>query len=1327
MKFVSLVAVVAMSGNCLAGLQFLDLQGEIDRASAGGVVTVPAGEWEVKPIVLKSDLTLRLEKGATIFASTNISDYVATPGARAFIFAEGATNLVVEGEGTICGRGWAFTEMKGIKGESQPQLLPVLMRYSRCRNLRLEGITYRDGGAWGCHLRNCDGVVVRRVKANNHVNHTNDGLDIESRNVLVEDCEFDADDDAVCLKSESDPAFPVENVEVRNCKMASCCNAIKFGTGSYGDFRNIDIHDCTLVRATGNHCFSWWKVMPGVKEGISGLSALALEVVDGGRMENVRIRDINIVEGYQNPIFIRLGRRHPPAKGQRTYLKDVVIENVTGAAESLFPCIIAGVPGGRVKGVTLRNIDLTFPGGETSKWRRTEIPENEAGYPKHYMWNYNPLPAYGFYLRHADDITFENVRLKLLSHDDRVPILSEDSGVRGDLTCRGPFGEVRFGLTPFKGGQRFTCEKLALKDGDEYAYALSPACCKYLGWRANILSDDTNAVALRVYSPKAKMFVSHTEISAVVKEGDSFGYASGPRKGFRKRLAAMSLDSGAPCTKAGGAWSLSSDLCRRSYLHAIDPSMTNLESFISFCERAGFGTLHLREGWCEGFGHYTVNRKAFPNGLDDLKRAVARIHAAGLKAGFHTLTACINPNDDWLKTDEITNLLAWTSYTLAEPLTTESREMIVNELPIDKHDVVFTYSGNGNAIRVGRELIQYTGVRREKPYAFTGLKRGAWGTPVSAHAAGEKADYLQQRYLSFYPAPDSSLMEKVSGAIADVFNTCDFDQVYCDGAEGMMTGYGLSKARWAIAEKIEKDDVINEGAMSLGQDGYGAHTWWFHSRVGNLDVPHWGPKRFHDIHLEGSGLTERKANFLTPQFGWWEPKLSDFHSRTFFVDEMEYYAAKNAGHDLVASMIGVPKLTAEPMPYHASRMLTVFGWYEHARLMKAFTPAARAALKVPRADYALRQSEQDGRWYLQKVRGADVRRVEAKFGAEPYDSPRAKTILSAADVSALKVSSATKVPVSAQVASVNDAERGAAIVLSARNRGSTSRGAWACAARPFAGPRYFNGQVAAGPTNVALSVWIKGDGSGALLNVQLENPREHGAAYQEHYVDLDFTGWRHFEFTFRDNDADRWADYEWPYKDWVGIFHRTVFRGRIGAVNLYLNEIPAGGTAEVAIGEMRVVPIASKTVPAGEQPFDLKSGEFAELDAHGAWIKYDPDGEPLERKVTGDKLDQKIGEPILAFTDADVRTIAYEAMMPQIWDPAKGFDCLEPVVVRPGETARIEAKVYGAKDARVTIGKVSRVGGGDFGVLSGVNPVTVKASGRVRIEIVKRYAVERGE
>ena len=408
------------------------LQSEIDAVAAagGGVVRVGPGEREFKPVVLKNGVTLHLEKGAVLLASTNVSDYAAHDGSPVLIGAFDAKNVAVAGEGVIDGRGWAFKEKEGLAGESQPVATPVLMRFSRCRNVQLEDFTFRQAAAWGIHLRNSDGVEVRRVKAFSHINNCNDGIDIESRNVLIEDCDLDTDDDALVFKSESDPDFPVENVVVRNSRLASCCNFIKFGTGSYGIWRNIRVENCKLRRAGASWRFDWRKRIPGLKERISGLSAIALEVVDGGVMENVVVRDISWTGGVQTPIFVRLDRRHAPRPGRKTFFKDVLVENVKGVADGRIACSMTGVPGLPLSGVTLRNVELVFPGGGTAEEVTAPVPENIGKYPDCYMFDYGALPAWGFYLRHCNDgVRFENVRVSLApgTSDVRFAIVRDDA------------------------------------------------------------------------------------------------------------------------------------------------------------------------------------------------------------------------------------------------------------------------------------------------------------------------------------------------------------------------------------------------------------------------------------------------------------------------------------------------------------------------------------------------------------------------------------------------------------------------------------------------------------------------------------------------------------------------------------------------------------------------------------------------------------------------------------------------------------------------------------------------------------------------------------
>ena len=95
-------------------------------------------------------------------------------------------------------------------------------------------------------------------------------------------------------------------------------------------------------------------------------------------------------------------------------------------------------------------------------------------------------------------------------------------------------------------------------------------------------------------------------------------------------------------------------------------------------------------------------------------------------------------------------------------------------------------------------------------------------------------------------------------------------------------------------------------------------------------------------------------------------------------------------------------------------------------------------------------------------------------------------------------------------------------LLTAKNATATRRGAWAKVGRVFTPPLDMS-------KCGALGVWIYGDGKGELLNFQLNNTREYYTAWDDHYVDVNFTGWRYYELLLRERDAQRHQDYVWPY------------------------------------------------------------------------------------------------------------------------------------------------------------------------------------------------------
>ena len=544
----------------------------------------------------------------------------------------------------------------------------------------------------------------------------------------------------------------------------------------------------------------------------------------------------------------------------------------------------------------------------------------------------------------------------------------------GLLVFAFPGGRGTVALRPaaFDGGFTFAIEDSNVASAKTIcAGRVAPACRKWTGRMANMMSDEKGGVCVRPYDLFSGFGcasgILQAEIPAGKAKGARFGIVAADRDSLQRALRAMTIDSGRTHSPAGGAWALGSEATRGSYLNA-DVTSASFDDWMDVVERGGFEVLHFRERWYSCRGHYPVNRSDWPGGLADMKSAVGKLHAAGYKAGLHTLTGCIDPKDPWVAGPENSQLMAWETYTLAEGLAPDATSLAVNEPPRMKHDAVFTYSGNGNALRIGNEIVQYSGFSEKPPYLYTGLVRGAFGTKPAVHAKGEEVAYLQQRYIAFYPGPDSQLADQVADAIANVYNGCGFDQIYCDGTEGMMSGYGMAAMREKIISRCASGGrpCLNEDSRGIGMN---PHTWWFHSRVGAWDSCYWAQKRFHDLHVEEiKGAHVRESNLMEIQMGWWGPHLGNVAHPCIKLDDMEYYASRNAGLDASMSIASI-NVSRRPLKFHHSRMLTVLGWYERARPARAFAPGVREAFDRRGAEFRLRQDPADGVWKVAPVEG----------------------------------------------------------------------------------------------------------------------------------------------------------------------------------------------------------------------------------------------------------------------------------------------------------------------------------------------------------------------
>ena len=290
-----------------------------------------------------------------------------------------------------------------------------------CRNVTLRDVVIQHGGWFGVLATGVDNLTIDNLTLDTN----RDGMDIDCcRNVHVSNCSVNSpNDDGICLKSSYGLGFAraTENVTITNCQVSGydegtflngtfrqtnheATGRIKFGTESNGGFKNITISNCVFRACRG----------------------LALETVDGGMLEDVSATNLTMRDIYNAPLFLRLGSRlrgpagTPVGALRRVNLSNIVVYN----ADPRYASILSGIPGHPIQDVTLSNIQIWCQGGGTKAQAAIVPPEMETGYPEPYRLGL--MPAYGFFLRHVQGITLDNVQLHFLSEDQRPAFALSD-------------------------------------------------------------------------------------------------------------------------------------------------------------------------------------------------------------------------------------------------------------------------------------------------------------------------------------------------------------------------------------------------------------------------------------------------------------------------------------------------------------------------------------------------------------------------------------------------------------------------------------------------------------------------------------------------------------------------------------------------------------------------------------------------------------------------------------------------------------------------------------------------------------------------------------
>jgi hypothetical protein len=369
------------------------LQELIDKCSAegGGYIYFPAGDYLTGSITLKDNTYLNLSPGATIYGSMDIHDYPEKEGSKSLIYAKGASNFGIIGQGTLNGNGDFFW-----RGKQRPYNRPDrFILFVECQNIRMNGITMLNSPSWNFELLNCDFAWIDGVSMISDMDSPNsDGIDpTSSSNIFISNCYFELGDDAICPKSRG--TKPTENMVVENCIIKSDDSAIKLGTRSEAPIRNL-VFNNIIIRDTQY--------------------GIALYAKDGGTFENIRFSNITIEsalneEGKDDrpsgsyPIFLDIERRAPDSPISAIndiHFSDITINSKDGH------CLFLGQPDQKIENLYFSNINFnlerhrTLEGSKKPRGTRT-LRERAAN-------DYSHIPA-NFTFAYINNISIDDLAI----------------------------------------------------------------------------------------------------------------------------------------------------------------------------------------------------------------------------------------------------------------------------------------------------------------------------------------------------------------------------------------------------------------------------------------------------------------------------------------------------------------------------------------------------------------------------------------------------------------------------------------------------------------------------------------------------------------------------------------------------------------------------------------------------------------------------------------------------------------------------------------------------------------------------------------------------
>lgn len=418
----------------------------------------------------------------------------------------------------------------------------------------------------------------------------------------------------------------------------------------------------------------------------------------------------------------------------------------------------------------------------------------------------------------------------------------------------------------------------------------------------NVLWDDQVAVNILATDPYAKIDAERCQHYDVLKagtvdeiktEGVGAALIATATKNFLECVKHVEEDFGLP----RGVESRRRGEYQHSYYEMREVTPKDIDQHLEFAKRGGFRTVDVYyQAFAKTTGHFPW-RDEYPNKIEDLKRVVEKIKAAGMIPGVHLHYNKAHKEDAYVTPVPDSRLNLRRLFTLAEPLDSSADTVTVEENPRR-----CTMDEERRILKIETELITYEKYSTASPYRFLGCRRGALHTRPASYHVGAKIGLLDVDtwpiFIRF--TQNTNLQEEVAGRIADFYREAGFRWAYYDGAEDVPVPFWftVSRAQWLVHRQLQPEPLFAEGACK-------SHFSWHMLTRGNAFDVFLPEVMKQATRAHPAAEAPRLArDFTSLNFGWigyWAPSAETIGTQP---DMLEYATSRAAAWDCPISLNG---------------------------------------------------------------------------------------------------------------------------------------------------------------------------------------------------------------------------------------------------------------------------------------------------------------------------------------------------------------------------------------------------------------------------------------